>query len=98
MLSDHERETLRRIQRELVVDDPDLEQSFRAFEETAPTQPPPPRGRWAYTAGIVVAATLAVVLLLAGLPGGALAFAVIAGSVAFARHLDQTTRQRKLDD
>ncbi|MGH3756253.1 DUF3040 domain-containing protein [Actinophytocola sp.] len=98
MLSDHERETLREIQRQLVVDDPDLERSFRALEKPTPTRTPPPQGRWAYTAGIAVAAVLAVVLLLAGSLGGALAFAVIAGSVSLARHLDHAARQRKRGD
>src|SRR4051794_2444895 len=48
VLSDHERETLREIQRQLVVNDPDLQRSFRAFEESTPTQTPPPEGRWAH--------------------------------------------------
>lgn len=103
MLSDHERETLREIQRQLVVNDPDLQRSFRAFEESTPTQTPPPEGRWAYggwayTAGIVVATVLAIVMLLTGSLGGALAFAIIAASVSVARHLNHAVRQRRLDE
>lgn len=94
MLNDHERETLRDIQRQLFVDDPDFERSFHALGE------PPPRThhRLVYTAGIVIAALLAMVGLLAGSPGGALAFTVIAGLVWWAQHHHDGASQRKRGD
>lgn len=100
MLSDHERQTLREIQRQLLVDDPDFEQSFRALELSTPTPTatPPPQHRWAYTVVIVIAALLAVLMLVAGSAGGTLAFAVIAGSVGLVQHFEHTAGQRKRGD
>lgn len=94
MLNDHERETLRDIQRQLFVDDPDLERSFRALEESSP----PTHRRLVYTAGIIIAALLAMVGLLAGSPGGALGFTVIAGLVWLALHHHDGASQRKHGD
>ncbi len=81
MLNDRERKTLREIQHQLSVDDPDFERSFRAV-----ALPPPGHRRLAYTAVIVLAALLGIVMLLAGSPGGALAFAAIVGLAWFAQH------------
>lgn len=84
MLDDHERKVLRDIQRRLAFDDPNFEESFRALESPAAAR----RGelRPAYTAVIIVAGLLAVVMLLAGSAGGALAFAIVATAVWCARH------------
>lgn len=82
MLSDYERKTLREIQRQLLVEDPNFERSFRAIEAPASRS----HRERAYTAGIVIAALLAVVGLLVGSPGGVLAFSLIAVSVWFAKH------------
>jgi hypothetical protein len=108
VLSDHDRETLREIQRQLFVNDPDFERSFRALDAqpctrpaaSAPESPPAPSGeyRWVYTTVIVIAGLLAVLLQLAGSFGGALAFTVIAGSMWLVRHLEHSARQRKRDD
>jgi hypothetical protein len=108
VLSDHERETLREIQRQLFVDDPDFERSFRALDEQPRTRPaaptpesppaPPGENRWIYTTVIVTAALLAFLLQLAGSLGGALAFTIIAGSMWLVRRLEHSARQRKRDD
>lgn len=100
MLSDHERKTLREIQRQMVVDDPDFERSFRTLAASPPdpTAIPPAQLRWAYTVVTVIAIFLATVSLLAGSVGGTLAFSVIAGSVWFAQYLGKAATQRKLDD
>lgn len=82
MLSDHERKALREIQRQLLVEDPNFERSFRAIE--APTSRS--HRELAYPAGIVIAALLAVVGLLVGSPGAVVAFSVIAVLVWFAKH------------
>ncbi|GAB1516143.1 DUF3040 domain-containing protein [Actinophytocola sp. KF-1] len=95
MLSDHERKTLREIQRQLVVDDPDFERTFRTLAAPAPG---PTLRWWTYTAVIVIAAVLATVSLLAGSVGGTLAFSVIAGAVWCARHLEKAATRRELDD
>ena len=93
MLSDHERRTLREIQRHLIVDDPDFERSFRAWEAATS----PARYRWVYTTLVVVTAVLVPVMVLAGSAGGALAFAVVAGTLWWTRHLDGATRHRETD-
>jgi hypothetical protein len=104
VLSDHERKTLREIQRQLFVDDPDFQRSFRALDAQPPTRPaaptpePPGENRWIYTTVIVTAALLALLLMLAGSFGGALAFTIIAGSMWLVRRLDHSARQRKRDD
>ena len=87
MLSDRERETLHEIQRHLIVEDPDFERSFRAFEAPASSA----HHRWVYTTLVVVTAVLAPLLLLAGSPGGAVAFAIVAGTLWWTRHLEYGT-------
>ena len=100
MLDDHERETLREIQRRMFVDDPDFERSFRALGAPArePVAVPPGPHRWAYAVVIGIAALLATVLLLAGSVGGALAFTVIAAAVWLARHLENAARKHEPGD
>lgn len=84
MFSDHERETLREIQRQLTLDDPGFEESFRALEVPAPE--PATQLHRVYTVVIVITVILSVVMGLAGSVGGVLAFAIIATSVWAARH------------
>ena len=91
MLSNHERKALREIQRQLVIDDPEFERSFRA----AAVPPPPDHRRLIYTIVIILAALLAVLMVLAGSPGGSLAFAAIAGLAWYARHRRAVTNQRQ---
>lgn len=91
MISDHERKTLREIQRQLNIDDPELEQSFRALETTPESTPESAlasatRLRRVHTVVIVISVFLGVVMALAGSVGGVLAFAIVAVSVGFARH------------
>ncbi len=109
MLSDHERETLREIQRQLVVEDPDFERSFHTLAEqpagpaessgpAGPTASPPAEVRWAYTVVIVVALLLAAVSLIAGSLGGMLAFGLVAGTVRFAQYLEKAATHGQFDD
>ncbi|MEO3789484.1 DUF3040 domain-containing protein [Nonomuraea sp. B10E15] len=85
MLDDHERETLRDIQRRLRVDDPDFAKSFgtgtRRLRRAAATD----LSRRAYTAMLVVSSGFGVILLLAGSPFLALLFAALAVWVWYAR-------------
>jgi hypothetical protein len=90
VLSENERETLREIQRHLIVEDPDFERTFRAFEASTPSA----RYRWVYTTLVVITAVLAPVMLLAGSPGGALAFAIVASTLWWTRHLETTSVDR----
>lgn len=93
MLSDREREALREIQRQVFVDDPDFERSFRALEAPKPPSP----HRWAYRVVVVIAAFLTVAMVVAGSAGGALAFAVVAGAVWLAQHLEHTGQGDRVD-
>jgi hypothetical protein len=95
MLSDHERDTLRKIQHQLSVVDADFERSFHALERPPV---PPTRHRLTYTAVIVIAMLLGAVLLFAGSPAGALAFMVTAGSAWIIQHARNGASQRKRGD
>ncbi|WP_170191831.1 DUF3040 domain-containing protein [Saccharothrix syringae] len=88
MLSERDREALLDIERRLTADDPDFERSFRALDEVAPARRPRPASVVA-----AAAAVLAVVVLAAGSPTGALAYAVIAGLVWLVRDLPDTPAQ-----
>lgn len=91
MLSDHEREALREIEHQLIVDDPDLEQSFRALRAPMPSTWP----RTSYTVVIVVAALLGLVMLLAGSLVGVLTFTAIGGSAWLIRHRRNTAQPKR---
>lgn len=96
MLSDrHRQRPLRETQRQLIVDEPDVERSFRAL--TAPEPNPPARHRSAYPAVIIVAALLAMIMLVTGSPGGAFTFGLIAGSVWLARYFHHLATRRPHD-
>lgn len=94
MLDDNEREALRDIQRRLFVDDPDLERSFRALDGP----PPPGVHRWVRPTCAAVAALFAVVGVLAGSPGGALAFAFVAVAVWWAGSVRDHPEAHRPDD
>ncbi|ONI92119.1 hypothetical protein ALI22I_05775 [Saccharothrix sp. ALI-22-I] len=96
MLSDHEQETLREIQRQLVVDDPDFERSFRALDAPEPT--PTAGRRWLYPMVIAIASLLAILMLLAGSPGSALGYGLVAGLVWLAQYFHDTAARREHDD
>jgi Flp pilus assembly protein TadB len=73
MLSFRERKTLRELQRRLLVDDPDLERSFR----DAPLRRSVGR-RWRLSITVVIACVFGVVMLLLGSPASALGIGVVA--------------------
>lgn len=75
MLSDHERRTLRELERQLLDDDPGLHRSFDARAQRLGRSP---LGLPA-TIAIAVAMVLGAVLLVAGAPGAALALLTVTG-------------------
>ncbi|MFI7672250.1 DUF3040 domain-containing protein [Actinophytocola sp. NPDC049390] len=93
MLSEREQQVLRDIQRHLCVDDPDFERPFRVFEDPAPSS----RYRWAYTTLVVITAVLAVGMLLTGVLGGAVAFAIAACTLWWTRHLEFASTRPERD-
>jgi hypothetical protein len=97
MLSDRERETLREVQNRFVTEDPRFAASFNAVRpgassysvQWAYTLP-----SWAYTTAMIVAVVLGVLMLMAGAPGSALVFAVLATAISLLRRRrDQTVRR-----
>ncbi len=80
MLSDHERKTLREVERQFMLEDPGFAQSFdtdaQRLHRGAPVLP-----RWAYTTLLVVSSTFGLILLVAGSLSGALTFAVVTGLI-----------------
>lgn len=91
MLSDRERETLREIQRQFMVEDPELARSFREIDR------PQPRDhlRQAYTVTMVVAMVFGFLVLVAGSPAGALGCGILAGLIWLARRHRDELSQRK---
>ncbi|MGQ0716352.1 MAG: DUF3040 domain-containing protein [Pseudonocardiales bacterium] len=93
MLSDHERKTLREVERQFMLEDPGFAQSFdtdaQHLHRDSPGLP-----RWAYTILLVISSTLGLILLVAGSLSGALTFAVVTGLIWAAwRYLDGTSRR-----
>jgi hypothetical protein len=94
VLSDHERETLREVQRRLATEDPAF---VRSFETTG--QPDSHCSfqwlyglpRWAYTTTLVVAVALGLLMLLVQSPATAFGFAALATVIAAARRQPRAT-------
>lgn len=74
MLSNHERRTLREVERDCLAEDPDFVRPFQADEHR-------PGYRSTATLAMVVAASIGSILLIAGSVVGALAFTVSAGLI-----------------
>ncbi|WP_306748187.1 DUF3040 domain-containing protein [Saccharothrix yanglingensis] len=93
VLSEREQDTLLETQRRLTAGDPDFGRSFRALDEAAPAaRPTRPR---ISSVIVVLAAGVAVLVLLAGSPVGALPYAVIAALVWLVRDLPDTTARHE---
>ncbi|MFI9005750.1 DUF3040 domain-containing protein [Actinosynnema sp. NPDC053489] len=92
MLNEREQDALREIERRLAADDPDLERSFAALDDV-----PRPSGRPRVSSVVIaVAAGLALVMLPAGSPVGAVAYAVFGALVWVVRDLpDHPTRDER---
>jgi ferric-dicitrate binding protein FerR (iron transport regulator) len=80
VLSDHERKTLREVERQLMAEDPDFTRAFEARQTRLSRRP----HRLGATLAVVVAALLTVFLLVAGTVGGALVFATTTGLIIWA--------------
>lgn len=78
MLSDHERETLREVERRLLSDDPTFAQSFDA---RAQRLSPAYQDRVGFTMVIVAGLLLSALMLVIGSLGGAAAFAAGTGLI-----------------
>ncbi len=93
MLSDHERKTLREVERQLMLADPGFAQSFDTGAQRLRGDPPG-LPRWAYMILLVISSAFGLILLVAGSLSGALAFAAVTGLIwAARRYLDGTSRR-----
>ena len=72
MLNDHERKTLREVERHLMADDPEFTRAFEARQGRLPRRP----GRRGTVIAIVAGVLFAALMLIAGSLTGALAVAV----------------------
>jgi len=92
MLSDHERRTLREVERHCMADDPAFTRAFQEQQTRLSRRPQ----RTGATIAIVAATLLAALLLIAGSPAGALALATATGLIWMAwRHSTDTNRRTK---
>ncbi|ODU04386.1 MAG: hypothetical protein ABS81_10830 [Pseudonocardia sp. SCN 72-86] len=86
MLSDREKNTLREVQRQLVVEDPDFVRSFDDIGQqqysTFSLHRASAMPRVAFAMAIIVAVVLSVLMLLARAPGAAFLFAMVATTIA----------------
>ncbi len=90
MLNDHERKTLREVERDSMADDPAFTRAFQEHQTRLSRRP----HRTGAAIAIVAATLLAALLLIAGSPAGALAFATTTGLIWMAwRHSTDTDRR-----
>ena len=92
MLSDHERETLREVERQFLAEDPEF---ARSFDTRARDLGGEHRVSVSLQIGIVAAVLLVALMLVAGSPAGALAFATATGLIWHAwRHSTRHAARR----
>lgn len=99
MLSDRERETLRRVEGQFAAEDPRFVRSFDASDADASSfslQWAHQLPRWVYTVALAASVNLGLLMLLTGAPVAALACAVVATMVHEVRRRrdDADTRDR----
>ena len=90
MLNDHERKTLREVERQFLVEDPEFTRSFATRAQHLETQHQDGVGIKIF---LVAAVLLGALMLVAGSPSGALAFAAGAGLIWLARQHSNDTPQ-----
>lgn len=90
MLSDHERKTLRELESQFIAEDPEFPRSFDARAQRLD------RKRLGVTAmiAILAAVLLSALMLVAGSPGAAMAFAVVTGLIWLAWRFSGDTSRR----
>ena len=91
MLSDHERMTLREIERQILAEDPEFTRSFDMGVQRPHRER---RDGVSVKIAIMAAVLLGALMLVAGSPSGALAFAAVAGLIWLARrHSNDPSRR-----
>ena len=93
MLSDYERKTLREVERQLMVEDPEFVRSFHAHEQHPARDHHRPTNKIAIVVAVLLSALLSVLLLITGVLSSALTFAAVAGLIwATWRYSDRTSQ------
>ncbi|MHA6783218.1 DUF3040 domain-containing protein [Pseudonocardia saturnea] len=77
MLSDHERKTLREVERRFLTEDPEFARSFHARAQGLQRT----QDRWGIQTFLVVGLLLSALMLVTGSLGGAVAFAFATGLI-----------------
>jgi Protein of unknown function (DUF3040) len=91
VLSDHERKTLREVERQFLAEDPEF---TRSFDTSAQHLRREYRDGESVKIAIFAAALLCGLMLVAGSPGGALAFAAVTGLIWLGwRHSNNPSRR-----
>jgi DUF3040 family protein len=94
VLSDDERKTLREVERQLMLEDPEFAQSFPAHQQHSPRNHHRPTDKIAIVVAVLLSALLSALLLIAGLLSGVLTFAAVAGLIWAAwRYSDRISRR-----
>jgi hypothetical protein len=91
VLNDHERRTLREVERQFVVEDPEFARSFATRAQRLERRH---LDGGLVKIAIVAAVLLGALMLVAGSPSGALAFAAGAALIWLARQHSNDTRSR----
>ena len=91
MLNDHERKTLREVERQCMADDPDFTRAFEASQTRLSRHP----HQLGLTLTVVTAALLTTFLVVAGSPGSAMVVTAATGLIIWAvrHHSAGTNRQ-----
>ena len=90
MLSDYERKTLREVECQLMLEDPEFTRSFHAHEQHPARDHHRPTDKIAIVVAVLLSALLSSLLLIAGLLSGALTFGAAAGLIWMTwRYLDR---------
>jgi hypothetical protein len=105
VLNDHERKTLREVERRFMAEDPEFPRSFDDVgrrHSTCSLQWPSAMPRWAYAMGrwisttaLVLAVALAALMIMVVSPGAALVFAVLATIIGVSRERGDETDRRE---
>jgi len=91
VLSDHERKTLREVERQILAEDPEFTRSFDMGAQRLRRER---RDGASVKIAIVTAVLLGALMLMAGSPTGALAFAAATGLIWLAwRHSNDPSRR-----
>jgi hypothetical protein len=93
VLSNYERKTLREVERQLMLKDPEFARFFPAHQQHPPRDHHRSTDKIVIVVAVLFSALLSALLLIVGLLSGALTFAAVAGLIWMTwRYSDRTSR------